>query len=75
VLNAIRLKKRVDSETLYLPELKAMVGKEVEIIVLEGGTEEPRESASESRYPLRGWVFRFDDPLEPVAEGDWEAMR
>jgi len=34
-MNAIRIRKKLDSETLYLPELKSMVGKTVEIIVLE----------------------------------------
>jgi hypothetical protein len=35
-MNAIRIHKRVDSETLHLPELKSLIGKTVEIIVLEG---------------------------------------
>jgi hypothetical protein len=34
-MNAIRIRKKLDSETLYLPELKPLVGKNVEIIVLE----------------------------------------
>jgi hypothetical protein len=34
-MNAIRIRKKLDSETLYLPELKSLVGKTVEIIVLE----------------------------------------
>lgn len=34
-MNAIRIRKKVDSETLHLPELKPMLGREVEIIVLE----------------------------------------
>jgi hypothetical protein len=34
-MNAIRIKKHLDSETLHLPEIKGMVGKEVEIIILE----------------------------------------
>ena len=31
----IRIRKRVDSDTLHLPELKQMVGKTVEIIIVE----------------------------------------
>lgn len=45
-------------------------GERVDVIVL------PREhrDAREERYPLRGSVLRFDQPLDPVAEeGDWEA--
>lgn len=34
-MNAIRIRKRIDSETVHLPELRSMIGKEVEIIVLE----------------------------------------
>ena len=34
-MNAIRIRRKLDSETLYLPELKSLVGQNVEIIVLE----------------------------------------
>jgi hypothetical protein len=34
-MNAIRIRKRLDSETLYLPELRPLLGRGVEIIVLE----------------------------------------
>jgi len=34
-MNAIRIHKVIDSETLHLPELKPLIGKAVEIIVLE----------------------------------------
>ncbi|HEY2587206.1 MAG TPA: hypothetical protein VGI81_15780 [Tepidisphaeraceae bacterium] len=34
-MNAVRIRTRVDSETLHLPELREMIGKDVEIIVLE----------------------------------------
>ena len=27
------------------------------------------------RYPLRGSVIRYEQPTEPVAEADWEALR
>jgi len=36
-MNAIRIRTRVQSETLRLPELRPLVGKEVEIIVLADG--------------------------------------
>jgi len=35
-MNAIRIHKTIDSETLHIPELKKMIGRTVEIIVLEG---------------------------------------
>jgi hypothetical protein len=31
--------------------------------------------ANQSGYPLRGSVVRYDQPTEPVAEEDWEALR
>lgn len=34
-MKAIRIRRRLDSETLCLPELKPLVGKNVEIIVLD----------------------------------------
>jgi hypothetical protein len=48
-MNAIRIRKKLDSDTLHLPELQAFLGKAVEIIVLEenGAPAEPRPA---SRY-------------------------
>lgn len=34
-MNAVRIEKRLDSDTIHLPELHSMIGKEVEIIILE----------------------------------------
>jgi hypothetical protein len=34
-MNAIRIRKTIHSDTLHLPELKDMIGRTVEIIVLE----------------------------------------
>ena len=34
-MTTIRIRKRVDSDTLHLPELKAFIGKTVEIVVVE----------------------------------------
>ncbi len=38
-------------------------------------TQSERDDAKQARYPLRGSVIRFDQPTEPVAESDWEALR
>lgn len=35
-MNAIRIRKTLESETLHLPELRPLIGRTVEIIVLEG---------------------------------------
>ena len=34
-MNAIRIRKQVDSETLHLPELKHLIGKTVDITITE----------------------------------------
>jgi hypothetical protein len=31
----VRIRRRIDSETLHLPELKALIGKTVEIVIKE----------------------------------------
>ncbi len=37
-MNAVRIRRRLESDTLHLPELKPFIGKAVEIIVLEETT-------------------------------------
>lgn len=32
-------------------------------------------SDREMRYPLRGMLIRYIDPLEPVSDEDWDALR
>jgi hypothetical protein len=44
-MQAIRVHRYIDSETLQLPELRELIGKEVEIVVLE----EPAETSSTGR--------------------------
>jgi hypothetical protein len=33
------------------------------------------DGSEQSQYPLRGSVVRYEQPTEPVAEGDWEILR
>lgn len=40
-MSAIHVRRRLDSETLHLPELRPLIGKTVEIIVREEGAAEP----------------------------------
>ena len=67
-MNAIHLRKQLDSETLYLPELKPLIGKTVEIIVREvlstpfNGTSQAPGWLS----PLAGSILRNDDPFGPA---------
>lgn len=46
-------------------------GQEVEVIVLS----DAQASDEQDRYPLRGTVLTYIDPLLPVAEDDWEALK
>jgi hypothetical protein len=34
-MNALRIRRKLESDTLYLPEIRSFIGKTVEIIVLE----------------------------------------
>ncbi len=76
-MQSIRVTQTLDSETLYLPQLRPLMGQRVEIIVLSGDpidleSIEP-EPPSES---LVGSVLCDDDPCEPAALADeWEASR
>ncbi len=56
--------------TLQLKALPFQKGDTVEVIVLA------REDTArkEDPNPLRGKVLRYDDPTEPVAPDDWEAL-
>ena len=66
----VRIKRHLDSETVHLPEVHDLVGRDVEIVILEIGADE----AATAREALRGSVLRYDDPFEPVAEDDWEVL-
>jgi hypothetical protein len=37
-MKTIRVKRKIDSETVHIPELRSMMGREVEIIVREDGS-------------------------------------
>jgi hypothetical protein len=67
-MNAIRIRKTIDSETLHLPELKPLLGRTVEIIVLE----------EENRSVIRPGTGDWDAAERAVGEledYDYEALR
>jgi len=74
-MNAVRIRTHLQSETPHLPEIRPLVGKDVEIIVLDEGGEKPPEPNPVGECPLRGSVLYDEDPFAPVAESDWEALR
>jgi hypothetical protein len=66
----IHLHQKLDSETLYLPELKPMIGKSVEIIVREEA-EPPSEPSSPSLSALLEVAGK--DLIDPKAYQDIRA--
>lgn len=54
-MSTIRIHKHLDSETLHLPELKSLVGKDVEIMVWEK-TDSTSESKSHGRIVPPPWT-------------------
>lgn len=74
-MQAIRLRQRLNSETLTLPQLRPFVGKDVEIVIsdMTPAGETVVENPSK-RSPLAGSVLWYDDPFEPaVPAEEWEA--
>lgn len=53
---------------LVLTDLPFHAGEAVEVIVL------PRSNVIKS-YPLRGKPVVYTEPLEPVAQNDWDAQQ
>lgn len=57
--------------SLTLHSLPFRAGERVEIIFLSHSP----SADTPKTYPLPGTAYRYDDPLEPVAEADWESAR
>jgi len=67
-MNAIRIRKQVTSNTLELPELAALIGRVVEILVIE-------EADKIDAIPPSVVRFALDDSfdLEPIGEAVLES--
>ena len=63
-MNAIRIRRTIDSETLTIPELRGLIGREVEIIVLE---ESPRFVQLETEATFFGLAPPPQTPTEREA--------
>jgi hypothetical protein len=71
-MRAYKTEAKIEREgKLCLLDLPFQAGDEVEVIIL---CREPAQTI-EDPYPLRGLPIRYDDPTEPVAEGDWKVGR
>ena len=63
-MEAVRIRTRLDSETLHIPDLRAIIGKEVEIIVLV----ESQAEGMPKRKPgsAQGLITMADDFEAPL---------
>ena len=65
----IRIRKRIDSETLHLPELKPFLGKTVEIVVQE------EVAIKEAQLETRETFFGFGPPEQLTPQQQEANMR
>ena len=70
-MEAYRVRSQVAEDGSLMVENIPFAGQEVEVIVLA----DARKIKEGHRYPLRGTVLEYIDPLKPVAEDDWEALK
>jgi hypothetical protein len=61
-MSAIRIRKKIDSETIHLPELKPFVGKTVEIIVQEDSVRPPATEKDWEEFFASAGPDLIDDP-------------
>ncbi|MFL5241337.1 MAG: hypothetical protein ACJ8FY_04460 [Gemmataceae bacterium] len=80
-MNSVRIRRKLESDTLYLPELRPMIGKTVEIIVQEEevsgirtGTadwkaaERAAQELRETGYDLDAWRSQRDYDLKHAGD-------
>jgi len=65
-MRAIRVYRHVDSETLRLPELRELMGKDVEIVVLEGAERSSQQPVERLNYSALAEIAG-QDLIEPEA--------
>ncbi|MGL5135649.1 MAG: hypothetical protein ACRC78_24230 [Planktothrix sp.] len=60
-----------DNKTLTLENLPFDSGEEVEIIILS----RQGKGSAQKKYALRGTTVEYLEPMEPVAQEDWEVIQ
>jgi hypothetical protein len=72
----IRIEAQIKGDTLYLPQLNALIGKTVEIVVTELPVQLQRSRDDKWISPLSGTVVDYVEPFAPaVAPEEWEAAQ
>ena len=66
MMSVIRIETQISGDTLYLPQLNAMIGKSVEIVVTELPIQRQPTQNDKWVSPLAGTVLDYVDPCEPV---------
>ncbi|MBX7132679.1 MAG: hypothetical protein K1X67_08400 [Fimbriimonadaceae bacterium] len=77
-MQSVHIRTKLESEHLSLPELRPLIGKQVEITVCEAADSSTnghsKVGTPNSRYPLRGSVICYDNPFAAAVDVDeWEA--
>jgi hypothetical protein len=67
-MQVIRIRKKLDSETLNLPELRSLMGQTVEIIVL------PEQAVPDIRPGTGDWAA-FDRLAREITDYDFDAQK
>ena len=71
-MKAYRVETTVgEDKSLWLKRVPFRAGDTVEVIVLTA----PERHQPQTSYPLRGTPISYADPMAPVAESDWDALR
>lgn len=59
----------------YFPNLLQMIRVFRETALFNSQYQKHKLNSEQNRYPLRGLPFSYNDPTEPVAVDDWEALQ
>jgi hypothetical protein len=75
-MSVIRIETQINGDTLHLPQLNALIGKSVEIVVTVLPVQPQPPPNEDWVSPLAGTVIEYSDPFGPATSPeDWEANR
>ncbi len=76
-MHTVRIRRKIESETLHLPELKPLLGKTVEIIIEERRASPKSEGVSSGAEAtaMDTDCFQFSTGVKPLDAADKEALR